>query len=227
MTWEAVLLIVDELCASADPADVLAGAAAMIQFDSYARPTALLNVCETDLFPPSRGSTSSAWSLTFWPSTTIKTSKTGTQDDTVTIGQNLSHRDGLHLVAKALKNRTPKNRKLFPLHLTDYGRRLRVASCRLGLRNANIVPHMLRHGGASMDALHKVPRDVIQERGQWAVARSVQRYSKHGRYLRELHQLTGGQLKRANALACTLPRRLAARLNSLPYVPSRVTRGKV
>ena len=100
-------------------------------------------------------------------------------------------------MAKVLKNRTPKNRKLFPLHLTDYGCRLRAASCRLGLRNTNIVPHMLRHGGASMDALHNMPRDVIQERGQWAVARSVQRYSKHGRYLRELHQLTDGQLKRA------------------------------
>ena len=58
VTWEAVLVIVDELCASADPADVLTGAAAMIQFDSYARPTGLFSVCETDLFPPSRSSAS-------------------------------------------------------------------------------------------------------------------------------------------------------------------------
>eukprot|EP00972_Heterocapsa_arctica_P056934 8402244-Heterocapsa_arctica.AAC.1 len=36
-TWEAVLLIVDELTSSADSIDVLAGAAAIIQFDSYAR----------------------------------------------------------------------------------------------------------------------------------------------------------------------------------------------
>jgi hypothetical protein len=227
VTWEAVLLIVDELTSSADSLDVLTGAAALVQFDSYARPSALLNALETDLFPPARGSPRSTWSLTFWPSTHKQTSKTGTQDDTVALGRNLSHRDDLHLVASALKKRTPKGAKLFPLCLVAYGGRLRAAAIRLGLPSADIVPHMLRHGGASMDALHDVPRDVIQERGQWAVARSVQRYSKHGRYLRELHQLTAAQLKRATALAATLPHRLAARLQSIPYVPLRVTRKKV
>jgi hypothetical protein len=226
-TWEAVLLIVDELTSSADSIDVLAGAAAIIQFDTYARPSALLNSQESDLFPPARGSSRTAWSLTFWPSTKKQTSKTGTQDDTVALGQNLHHRDDLHLIAQALKKRTPKGGKLFPLGLATYGGRLRAAADRLGLPGSDIVPHMLRHGGASMDALHGVPRSDIQERGQWAVAKSVQRYSKHGRYLRELHRLTTAQLKKATALSSALPRRLAARLSSLPYVPIRVTRRKV
>jgi hypothetical protein len=81
--------------------------------------------------------------------------------------------------------------------------------------------------GCLHNALHDVPRNVIQERRQWAVARSVQSYSKHKRYLRELHQLTAAQLKRATALAAALPHRLAARLHQIPYVPVRVTRRKV
>ena len=123
--------------------------------------------------------------------------------------------------------RSPMGGKLFPLGLVAYGGRLRAAANRLGLPGSDIVPHMLRHGGASMDALHDVPRGVIQERGQWAVAKSVQRYSKHGRYLRELHQLTAAQLKRATALAAALPHRLAARLHQIPYVPVCVTRRTV
>jgi integrase len=52
---------------------------------------------------------------------------------------------------------------LFPLGLAAYGTRLRIAAKRLGL--PGIVPHLLRHSGASMDALHDVLRGVIQERG--------------------------------------------------------------
>jgi hypothetical protein len=100
------------------------------------------------------------------PSTSTLTRSTWHPGQHRALGQNLIYRGDLHLIAQALKKRTPKGGKLFPLGLATYGGRLRAAANQLGLPGSYIVPHMLRHGNASMDALHDVPRGVIQERGQ-------------------------------------------------------------
>eukprot|EP00972_Heterocapsa_arctica_P030384 4474597-Heterocapsa_arctica.AAC.1 len=52
------------------------------------------------------------------------------------------------------------------------------------------VPHQLRHGGPSADAVDGFSMKYIQVCGRWKHWSSCTRYMKHGRYLRRLSALS-------------------------------------
>ena len=66
-------------------------------------------------------------------------------------------------------------------------------------------PHRLRHGGASMDGLNKLGDLEMQRRGQWRSPKSLARYRKPGRYLRQLDLLSSAQLTRVVRIEAELP----------------------
>eukprot|EP00959_Pyramimonas_sp_CCMP1952_P002677 55235-Pyramimonas_sp.AAC.1 len=56
----------------------------------------------------------------------------------------------------------------------------------LGLCHVFSVPHQLRHGGPSHDALEQLRSlGQIQQRGRWRARESVRIYEKHGSLLRQ------------------------------------------
>eukprot|EP00972_Heterocapsa_arctica_P105505 15545302-Heterocapsa_arctica.AAC.1 len=59
---------------------------------------------------------------------------------------------------------------LVGLSLAQYERRISWAVAQLGL--GAVTPHMLRHGGASCDAVGGAAVEFIQQRGQWSQTRS-------------------------------------------------------
>ncbi|CAK0874830.1 unnamed protein product, partial [Prorocentrum cordatum] len=59
-----------------------------------------------------------------------------------------------------------------------------------GLGKAKLHPYMMRHGGASDDALRQTRSlEAIKRRGRWAADTSVKRYEKHARVLKSLEGL--------------------------------------
>ena len=116
-------------------------------------------------------------------------SKTRTQDDTIVIGESHTDRSWLNsLLSPLLLGLTPTG-SVFPFGPDRLRKWFESAAVQLDMSSAKFVPHMLRHGGPSMDSLAGYPLQEIQRRGQWAAIKSVLRYSKHGRYLRILHGL--------------------------------------
>ena len=218
VSWEATLLVADELAKSTEPVDWYISAAVLLNFDTYARPGALLKLKGSDLLPPA--GPGGEWTVTFFPSSRQQKSKTNTQDDTVYVGKKLFTENGniawadrrwLIAVARALKAQVPNDGFVFRFTLREYETHVAAAAERAGLGHQKMVPHRFRHGGASVDAVCGVPQAEIKSRGMWGHDKSVARYMKHGRYLRELHKLTQEQSKAAH----NLPHQLGPRLGYL------------
>ena len=199
--WEAVCLMARHLASRAqktkDPAPLDAAAAAVLQFDSYARPSATLSLEFQHVIPPPRGGTSGGkrWGLVFAPSDELATTKTNTQDDTVLLNTPAAHRDWISMIAAALRARARRHSApLFGITLQVYEKLLKSA-CRDLQLNIELTPHCLRHGGPSTDALLEVRNlDDIQKRGAWSARSSVLRYEKHGRLLKQLNRMSAAQL---------------------------------
>ena len=76
---------------------------------------------------------------------------------------------------------------------------------RLGLKKLNVTPHCPRHGGASEDAFGKhLSIAEIQARGRWEDVRSVARYRKPGKLLRQQAKLSADLLSRAKRVRSKL-----------------------
>ena len=227
-TWEAVCLQTAALVrsivrAALDPDLVYAAAAFLLQFDTYSRLGELLAAQVTELRAPAphqRGM-AACWTLTLHPCTEAGRSKTKQQDDTITIGSTCPRRAWLTKVAAALATRTsgPLLPLTEPRHRALFHRSRQLA----GLQVSH--PHRLRHGGASADGAAQLPEATIQARGRWVHAKSVQRYKKPARYLRELAKLTPQQMRSAIEEAAYLEATLPALIASLaPKVSGRKRR---
>ena len=228
-TWEAVCLqsaaLVKSIKSALEtPELVFAAAAFLFQFDTYSRLGELLSASVEELRAPAphqRGA-AACWTLTMHPSTELGRSKTKQQDDTITIGSTCPRRAWLTKVAAALAAR--RTGPLFPL--TEERHRAIFHTSR---RLANLPvshPHRLRHGGASADGAALLPEATIQGRGRWVSPKSVLRYKKPARYLRELGRLTPLQMRQSIEAAAYLEATLPALLRVLapPPVTSRKRR---
>ena len=74
-----------------------------------------------------------------------------------------------------------------------------------------VVPHQLRHGGASMDALALVSDAEMLARGPWSSPSSLVRYRRPAKYLRAVAQLSPEQ----TAAALTARTRILAQMESM------------
>ena len=217
VTWEEVLLISNALLKHPEEEYHLAACAAFLQFDTYPRPGPFMKLLVGHVLPPTRAknSTCSKWCLVFHPSSETGFSKRRTQDDTDPVGSDFATHPGVAEVCHALHARSSRRGKAVPfvgLSLAVYERLVSLGAKEAGL--GHITPHMLRHGGASHDALCGAPQDAVQQRGQWTAQRSCLRYMKHGRYLRRLNALPLGQVDLAHSLEASLAGRLCRAIRS-------------
>jgi integrase len=216
MPQQAWLLALDSLLKSGDPDDRNAAMALAVQFDGYLRPGEVCALTAADikiapasqrkqgypvvtaLIAPAPGAPGSG-------AVPSRRTKAGEQDDTVIFGDAASEKAGRGPVAelltrlKALRGRTCT--PLFNLTLNQYERRCKAAFDRAELQALHLCPHAARHGGPSTDAALTL-RDTlaIQSRGRWKAAKSVSRYMKPGRVLRQITKLSAAQLARADVL---------------------------
>ena len=205
MPWDAcVLLAADLLDDRRSAEEHHAGGALVLQFDLYARPSEILELVGSSVVS-SAGSSPSG--VIIRPADDVdegsvqdleraqaglqraRPAKSGRFDGTVLVGECASVQAGRGLVhdfLKALKRARQPNQLLFPFNLATYEKLLNAASARLKLGRLRLTPHTARHGGPSEDC-YGGHRDIpaIQSRGRWEHPRSVARYRKPGKLLRQ------------------------------------------
>jgi integrase len=169
---------------------------AVIQFDTYARPTENLMLLESDLCRPASAAGAqyaNTWAVTFAPSGSGRTTKTGQQDDTVVVGGKV--RPWVAQILQAWLRKVDAGERLFPrLTLPIFAADLAAASNAQHLRKLGLTPHALRHSGPSIDRFAKTrSAHEVKKRGRWLSDKSVARYEKHAKLLRQLQRMSLAQ----------------------------------
>ena len=151
--------------------------AILIQYDTYLRPSECLGLTLKHLGAP-HGPRYKHWAIVVAPSALGEVTKTGDSDDSVLLAE-LGDRDWLREAMTLWVSRC--SGPLFPkLSLSRFEAWCRSACRKLQYKSVCIMPHILRHSGASNDVFHK-RRDLlhVQKRGRWQAKKSVTRYEKH------------------------------------------------
>ncbi|CAE7204167.1 unnamed protein product [Symbiodinium sp. CCMP2592] len=166
-----------------------------LQYDTYLRPSELLGLTVDHVGYPA-GGRYNKWSLVIAPSALGERTKQGTSDDSVMIADMADRRwlsDAMGLYVGRCKH------ELFPGVTLSFYERWCEKSCKqLGYRSTCIMPHILRHSGASNDMFHKRRSlNEIQKRGRWQARKSVTRYEKHALLLKRWEQASP---KRVNSI---------------------------
>ncbi|CAK0821614.1 unnamed protein product [Prorocentrum cordatum] len=161
-------------------------AAVLFAFIHYLRPCELLRLRECDLAPPPRQSRQRGrrWSVILHPQELAITSKTGARDETVLV-DNVEEFAFLERLLARLRG-SGGEQLVFPFSYREWAKGFEAASTAVGLVGDSLpVLYMLRHGGASHDAMTGARglRD-IQGRCRWMTERSVVRHKKGGRAVR-------------------------------------------
>ncbi|CAE7187344.1 unnamed protein product [Symbiodinium necroappetens] len=157
-----------------------------LQYDTYLRPSELLSLTLDHVGYPA-GGRYNKWSLVIAPSALGERTKQGTSDDSVMIADRADRRwlsEAMALYVGKCKH------ELFPQITLAFYERWCAKSCeQLSYRSACIMPHILRHSGASNDMFHKRRSlNEIQKRGRWQARKSVARYEKHALLLKRWEQ---------------------------------------
>lgn len=162
-------------------------AAVLLQLDSYARPSEILQLRKRDVVKPV--GRCNKWGLIFGISTWDERTKTGAQDDTVFLD---SVHDYAPKVLRLLFSACSKeNDCLFPgCTLGAYEDCMKQAVTFLGLARFALTPHAIRHSGPSVDFLnHTRSPEEILARGRWQTLRSIQRYRKPGQMVAKMNRI--------------------------------------
>ena len=116
-----------------------------------------------------------------------RTSKTGTQDDTV-----IAYRDAGVDVPEILARLSDKKGGLLFPDVTYSAMRIWLQKACVAFKLPYTVrPHMLRHGGASEAIYRKVlSLEQLKLRGRWRSSKSVARYAKSGRLLAQVKKVS-------------------------------------
>ena len=158
-----------------------------IQYDAYLRPSEALSLTKKHVGFP-QGKRYPHWSLVIAPSTLRQTTKTGKSDDSILLAD-LSHNSWMKECMKLFVAQTGDH--LFEsLTLGQLESWCKQACTTLGYSSACVMPHIVRHAGASNDMYHK-RRSLaeIQKRGRWTSKSSVSRYEKHALLLKQWEQV--------------------------------------
>ena len=142
---------------------VLMAAAAVVQFDTYMRPSEVLRLLREDLCPPARAAGkqfAKRWCAV------IRLNKQGGADNTIEVG--CFPRAWITNVLPHLRRCTAPHARIFPFTLAQYEAAFRDVSLSLGLEASARTPHCIRHGGPSHDRWSE-HRDVheMQQRSKW------------------------------------------------------------
>ena len=177
----------------------------LLSFDCFCRSSNLSLALSSEVRPPARHQSGAAavWTITLFHITAGLTSKSGLTDDTISIGTSSARRAFLVLLLPAFLRMPRSSNRLLDLTKAQYSRLFHEARCLAGLNPGK--PHMLRHGGASMDALDETSELKLMDRGRWQHSSILKRYRRPAAYLRRLRQLTSVQLTLAHSVPRLLP----------------------
>ena len=201
---------------------LMSAAATLVQFDVYGRPRETLELTSADvlLAGSGRGSVVPHLSVVvFGNSETDATTKNNIVDGHVCVG--VAPRPWIADVLRQLVRITSAPTTIFGnLTVSRYAEDLRAAVSALNLQELALTPHVLRHTGPSNDALHhRRCLEEIQVRGRWLSVRSVHRYEKHARLLRQARRVSSTQCVLAAAAQLSVPAALLAALRHAPKAP--------
>jgi len=220
--WAAVLIVASHLVSCNDRLRILAAALFLLCFDGYFRPSEALELRKEALCAPRGRAPYDQWGVIVRPRSLSTTpSKTGVFDDTVIVAEGSKERQWLPKVVAALHRRCRAENPIFDeLSLPQIEKFMREANHAAKLDLSCLVPHGLRHGGPSHDALHATRTlEQIQVRGRWRAWESVRRYMKHGLLLRVTAQLSTASLRHASELSRTLGDDIVSALKQWPQRP--------
>ena len=184
----------------------------VIQLDTYLRPTECVSLTR-DHFALPAGRRYKHWAIVVAPSELGETTKTGSSDDSVLVAD-LEERAWLR---QALKLWVPlASGRVFPkLSLAQLEQWCKAACQQLRYKSCCVMPHILRHSGASNDVYHK-RRDLtsVQKRGRWQARKSVTRYEKHALLQRRWSQAAPDRLSAIRRRSQQFPNYLLERLRT-------------
>lgn len=177
-----------------------------IQYDGYLRPSEAITLTKEHVTSP-QGRRYPHWGLIIAPSSLKETTKTGNSDDSILLADrphNRWMRDCMRLYMKHV------DAELFPrLSLSQLESWCRQACTQLQYKTSVVMPHVLRHSGASNDAYHnRRPLNEIQKRGRWQARSSVSRYEKHSLLLAQWRQCAVGRKQVINNRSEAFPAQL-------------------
>ena len=212
--WEAWCLIAKWLIDNDSTFGVDYAAALMCMYDHYLRPGEHVALTYQHVVPPPHGADPRyhQWALIICPSDEPRTTKTNTQDDTITTGSANADRSWIaNVVADLRSSAGEQDASLHNFTLPQLERAFRRAVITLELEKLKLTPHCGRHGGPSTDILvGSMDLRSVQRRGRWQALSSVKRYEKHGKLLKQLNLMTEQQrvagLNAANWLRMNLAR---------------------
>ena len=209
---ELVLLMLNHFLDRAVGADclrmALMAAHGAISFDCYLRPSEGLNLTAGAVGRPRRGAAAQGWTINVAPAgEDAKPSKNRRFDASVLVGAH-DRQWVCEVLEMLVADLQPSDRVFRTLTLADLEKEYRAASEVLGFR---MVPHGLRHGGPSHDAVvHRVKIEDVQARGRWAPLESCRIYTKPATLVRSLSSVSDDLLDRASLLKATFSRRLVS-----------------
>ena len=192
----------------------MAAACVAFQLDTYLRSGVAVEFTADRVIPPATKAGRKygrRWAIVPARSDLQQTTKTGTSDEALLVGDVTRHWVS-DVVSRLRLAAAPDGRLFGQLTLARYEDLFRKASEHFKVRHMNVVPHTVRHSGpASEDILNKVRTLAgVKRRGDWSCDKSVKRYEKHAKILLQLQRMPPElQLRAANAER-SLPARLLA-----------------
>ena len=150
--------------------------------------------------------------MTLYPTTQQETSKTRTQDETISIGASFMRRTCVRQLCRPLTRHCPSDKRLLCLSIKRHLQLFHLTRQLALLPVSN--PHPLRHGGASADGLLTSggqPSDLdLAARDRSGSMKGIRRYSQPARHLRQFLLLSKAQLLQAKVVEPMLPHLLQA-----------------
>ena len=156
-------------------------------FRTYLRPSECLGLKVDQLVQPLPGSGTTFWALLLAPEEEAIPTKTKEFDESILLDNiELTYLFPRFLTLKRRSGRQP----VWSFDYRKFSSLFKHVAELAGLGQANLHPYMMRHGGASDDALRQTRSiEAIKRRGRWAADTSVKRYEKHARVLKSLEGL--------------------------------------
>lgn len=167
----------------------MAAAALLIQLDSYARPSEILNVKKRDVMA-STSKTCKYWGIIFGKSEFGEFTKAKQQDDTVLL-DSLDRTYAPKLWKIVFSQCRQQNQLIFgSISLKEYGNLFKQARKDAGLAQLDFRPRCVRHSGPSCDFSQKTRTATeIQARGRWGTQKAILRYQKPGQMLARMRKI--------------------------------------
>jgi hypothetical protein len=197
-----------------DQDELEAAFAVMLQYDTYGRPSEILNLMRLDFTEPQPAAGPlfcNDWTVNLANSVDGRNRKNGELDDSVRIGSpgRLWMRDATQLYLKGCRGPG----RVFQLKLSHYENLFRSAAAALGLTALKPCPHAVRHSGPSHDTWARTLQLYeVKKRGGWKHDKSVARYEKHAKLLRQLELMSSRAQATALRATRALPLKLTAAL---------------